>query len=178
MFTHNQLQDLADKVLDQFPNINYGGCCIFAAYVARELQHHYKIRIIAFSKNRDGDNIDSVRPLIKNNIPSEWRDNGCSFNHIAIEITDNKGIIWNYDACGVFPADGSISSLQQLKGSLSIEEALELANSIEWSKDFNRNDIPAIRNLILKHFYGHKKIGLGTRAKTYLASLTSQVVAC
>jgi hypothetical protein len=179
MFTHNQLQSLADDVLEKYPNINSGGCCVFAAHVAQELQHHFKVRIIAFSNNGNKNNIDDIRPLIKKNVPTEWRDNGCAFNHVVVEIMDNKGIVWNYDACGIFPDDGSICTFERLQGYLTIKEALELANSKPgWNKVFNRRDIPAIRKLILNHFYGDIKVGLGTRMKTFLSSLSSRVITC
>jgi len=152
-----QLTNLAKEVTKKFPNINDGGCCIFAALVAKELQHICPVRIIGFSS--DSTNIDLVRPNILNNTCREWGDNGVDFNHIVVEInakiiSNDEGDKWHYDANGIFASNGSICiDKVQLKGSLSVKEAIELANNPEgWNRDFDRTDIPKLEKVINKYF--------------------------
>jgi hypothetical protein len=147
------LNQLADKVRDESPTINLGGCCVFAALVAKQLQHHYPTRIIVFNPNAVYS-IDEVRPKVKKNNCEEWDKNGMDFYHVAIEFTDEDGTKFHYDANGVFPDDGSIDTdLLQVKGYLTIQEACELASNNEgWSSRFDRNNIPKIDKIIKKHF--------------------------
>jgi hypothetical protein len=175
MFTHKQLVALADDVLDRFPNINYGGCGIFAAIVAKEIQHHFKVRIVAFSsqKEKDRADIDYVRDMCQPSDIYDWKYNGCEFQHIAIEITDNNGRLWHYDASGLFPADGDICicKYNQLSGSLTIKEIEQLANSsIGWCDDFDRRLIPGLKSIIHKHFYGNPTPSLTATIKNAFMS--------
>lgn len=158
-YKHNKLVDLADDILDRFPTINDGGCGVFAALVAAELQHYYKIRIIAFSDEAKRNNIDEIRPIVDAKNIYDWKDNGCKFNHVVVEITDNNGRLWHYDATGVFPNDGSICYYyDKLEGSLTIAEITELADSpLGWSREFDRKLIPDLKAIIHKHFHGHPR---------------------
>jgi hypothetical protein len=169
MITHNKLIFLADDVLEKFPDINQGGCCIFAAYVAKQIQQYFKVRVIAFSEDGVSD-IDRARPHLKSNSNTEWKSKGCKFNHLAVEITDNKNNIWHYDTSGLFPSDGTICRYYtQLKGALSIDEAIELADNPDgWSSRFNRADIPNIKRLIKDHFSENVKVSWKTKLKTIL----------
>jgi hypothetical protein len=132
--------------------------------------------VIAFSEDGRSD-IDKARPHIKSNSNSEWKSNGCRFNHIAVEITDNKNRVWHYDTSGLFTDDGTICRYYtQLKGSLSVKEAIELAECNDsWSSRFNRQHMPSIRQLIHKHFNCEVKVGWGANLKTILAP---SVVSC
>ncbi len=169
MVTHNRLVYLADAVREKFPEINQGGCCHFAVYTAEHIQHHFEVRIVAFS--RDGrSNIDKARRKIRTNTIIEWKNQGCRFDHMAVEIVDNKGRIWHYDSCGLFPGDGSICRYYtQLDGSLTLSEAVELSEtSNEWNSRFNKQDAKNLKRLISDHFSQSVKVGWESKIKTFI----------
>jgi len=155
MSTKQNLNKLADKIRMDFPDINRGGCCVFAALVAKALQHYYPTRVVAFNSSPQFS-IDEVRAKVTKNSCKEWDRNGIDFNHIVIEFTDpdDGDKVYHLDANGVFIADGSISSyLTQVKGHLTIKEACEIASLPDgWNPEFNRNNIPKIDKIIKKHF--------------------------
>lgn len=150
------LTTLSKQILNQFPNINDGGCCVFAALVAQELKEFCDVKVVVFSTSLS--NIEDVRPNISNYTCAEWERNGIAFNHIVLEIyaqiiPENPTNVWHYDATGIFSTDRSMNSGRSPVGYLSIAECIELANDpIGWNPTFDRRDIPIIQKIIKNHF--------------------------
>jgi hypothetical protein len=155
-----ELKLLAREVSNEIPNINYGGCAVFAGLVGKRLSKYYDIKIIVYSNNGDGKDLDIVKSLIKKNITREWNRNGIDFGHLVIEYTDRKGKTRQYDSCGTYPADGSICLTQdRVAGFLSVDECIELAADTKgWNNQFSRKYISKMEKLI-NDFFDNKELG-------------------
>lgn len=147
------LNKLARDILDAFPDINNGGCCVFAALIAKQLQHYYPVRILAFGK-KPTTSIDYARSKVKKNNCREWGRNDIDLYHIVVEFCDEDGVFYHYDTTGVHNSLGSIrEDLKKIPGSFAIQEACELASDFRgWNTDFDRRNIPNIDKVIKKHF--------------------------
>lgn len=153
MICAKDLDYLAEVVSDNISNINYGGCCVFAALIAKHLQHFFDVRIIVFSHEVD-ITIDEARSHIQNNIPEEWNLNGIYFGHVVIEYVDRKGNFNQYDSEGITKSDRfGYSGLDRVEGYLTIDETISLANEADgWNDCFNREQIPKMKEIIDNFF--------------------------
>lgn len=145
-----KLDELGEVVSDLYPNINNGGCCVFAAMVVNELQKQgiKASGIVIDSGARSSIHIDEVRPLIKTNTVNEWQNNGVFFWHVAVEFTmGNKK--HHYDTGGVKKATNAFGGIPVYKGRMKLEEMKSIAaRQPGWNPAFRRKDIPAIRKLV------------------------------
>lgn len=149
------------QATSHIPNINWGGCCVFAALAAKELskiipRRCIKIRVIGSSTWDDIDiPLDDVRSRIKKNSPNEWNNNGVSLTHVFIEVQYWSQTVW-FDSdtlClvtnEVFPINRMLRDDEFVyEGGLSIEEAAELAYSDGWNTKFKRKHIPEMGRVI------------------------------
>lgn len=142
---------VADYVYKNYPTINSGGCCVYAAEVATIFGKFPMVSdirgLVYCSPGYDVDaDIDVVRPNISNHTSVEWARNGIAFNHIVLGLRVG-GREYHYDANGLYPPDGSISvKREMLKGGLRVDELVQLASvSDGWNDEFDRDNIPAIR---------------------------------
>lgn len=132
--------------------VNFGGCCVVAAYAAIALQ-----RLGLDPRIRVGDNYrDNYNAIteIRNNNQSpvtihDWHDNGVYFGHVIVEF--DYGNTYHFDAGGVTPARDVDPTFNYdlYTGSLTVDEAKVLADAMDcWNRMFDRNDIPRLRSLI------------------------------
>lgn len=146
-----KLNQLGKAVYRASPNINYGGCCVFAAAVALELERRgFRARGIVASHNARGHKtpLGRIRPKVKKNSIYEWRDNGIYFGHVGVEFT-YKGRLYHYDSHGVHPKETSLDGMPIYKGRMKPEEMKAIADSPEgWNSSFPRRDIPTVRRLV------------------------------
>lgn len=154
MIPQTVLNKFASKINKKYQYINRGGCCVFAAHVAKQLQKHYPVKIVTFGY-RTKKSVDDIRKNVKVNTAREWYANGLDLNHVVIEFVDEQGKIWHYDSTGVHKADGSIYDDPIIRGYLTVDEALEMASSpLGWNNQFDRSVIPEFKRMVHNHFRG------------------------
>ena len=71
-----RLNELGKEVLDRFPEINSGGCCVYAAMIVAALaKHDVRAKGIVASWRAEvvGRSIDKARKCIQKNTITEWR---------------------------------------------------------------------------------------------------------
>ncbi len=175
---HKILNALADEVIGKFELLNHGGCCVFAALVARALDNKgYPVQGVAFSWQADTPsgmekNIDELRPYLTGRHVKAWNDLGIRFGHVGIEFYDGTDI-YRYDSNGIVDKDAYLEGDPAWRGKLRIEELEYLATDDgraqgmqAWNDCFDRNHIPELQQLVAKHF---KK--LNTKHLKELASI-------
>lgn len=145
------LNRIGRRVNFLFPNINHGGCCVFAAIIGTELKRlGISARGIVASYYSDvgKSNIDSARENVSENIPWEWEESGVYFTHVGVEY-DINGTVKHYDSNGVKRKGSRLLYLKIYDGRLTVDELKELSRTSKgWNPSFVRKDIPAMRRLI------------------------------
>jgi len=151
------LNKLGKEVKKAYPDINYGGCCVYAAIVVKELQ---KLNvpaqgIVASHAAEDDDvTIDEVRNIIQYNSVHDWQDNGINFSHVGVEFRVNK-TVYHYDTSGAKKAKGlgTLDGMPVYQGRLTLREMEELAGTDSgWNSTFNRRCIPGLKRLVKASF--------------------------
>jgi len=149
----SKLNHLGKEVYNKYPNINYGGCCVYAALVAEALLLH-KINakgiVAAYCADQFNSvqSIDEIRPYIKYHTLYHWQNNGVEFNHIGLEFEIN-GKLRHYDTHGVKMARKEFDGMPIYRGRLQLHELQKLAGKrAGWNDSFNRRHIPAIRAMV------------------------------
>jgi hypothetical protein len=149
----SQLNKLGKAVNWEYPNINYGGCCVYAALVAEALLLH-KVNVRGIVASREAwdfnryNSIDDIRPHIKHHTINRWQDNGVDFSHIGLEFEIN-GKLRHYDSTGVKRPARVFSNMPIYKGRLQVYELVKLAGKAQgWNTAFNRRHIPKIRAMV------------------------------
>jgi hypothetical protein len=149
-----RLNKAGEEVQTKFRFINYGGCCVYATMIVRELKKHgiEAVGIATGGYLSNDKTIDEVRGKVKNNSVSEWNRNGISFHHVAVEFVIN-GRIYHYDTNGVRPAHRDLTGFPIYEGRFNFAEMRELSKqrNLCWNTRFDRWDIPAIRRIVKKH---------------------------
>ena len=162
-----KLNALGKEVASRYPNINNGGCCVYAAMIVQAL-HKHKIKatgIVASSSavylNAAGVSIDTIREGLGKNTHTEWNKNGVRFSHVGVEFeyrAQIRSVKRHYDTAGVHLAGKKLDGMPLYKGRLSLEELKVLAGTKNgWNDEFNRKDIPAIRKLVKNYLVVDKK---------------------
>lgn len=149
------LTQLGDVASYRFPNLNYGGCCVFAANVAERLARRSvsKVSVIVprvhISLEAARNNILRSNRTTSN--MNNWQEEGIWFSHVGVRFFayDNW---YTYDSKRLRQDEHMFSTLPvyvACDGSLTIDEAKNLAStSSGWNPRFDRSDIPAIKRLI------------------------------
>ena len=151
-----QLNKLGKAVNEKYPNVNYGGCCVYAALVAEALLlHNVNVRGIVASRDawefNRYNSIDDIRPYIRYHTIDRWQDNGVDFSHIGLEFEVN-GKLRHYDSNGVKRAARHFDNMPVYKGRLQVYELVKLASRAQgWNSYFNRRHIPKIRALVQEY---------------------------
>jgi hypothetical protein len=149
------LNALGVRIKRYYPDINSGGCCVFAAYVGEQLQRRgYKVNIISAAHDAGlrGKNLEKVRPRILKQTALEWERNGINFNHIGIEV--KVGWRWyHYDTDGAYKRNGKLDNMPVHRGRLTVDEALQLSSTVVgWNAEFDRRRMPSIKRHIASYF--------------------------
>jgi hypothetical protein len=144
---------LKREIYRNHQDINAGGCCMFAALLARYLNKVGKARIRVSDWSTDDNAILKARKNVRRNTVHDWNDHGVGFNHVAIEF-EYKGDKFHIDAQGIT----GTRRFEFLKGELLLKEATELGDcSKGWNRFFNRREIPAIKRRVQNYFKKHLK---------------------
>lgn len=147
----DKLNELAIN-LRSIDNVNFGGCCVVAAYAALALQ-----RLGFAPRIRVGDgwrsSYTAIEDIRANNRTPEtihdWHINDVYFGHVIVEF--DHGNTYHFDASGVKPASNNDPTFdyELYKGYLTVDEAKVLADSGDcWNKMFDRNNIPKLLDFI------------------------------
>ena len=144
------LNTLGQRINKSYPNINNGGCCVYAAAVGEELlKRGVNVRTVVANSYDASLNINKARKGVNNtNQKDEWNQAGVYFNHVGVEF--KLGGKWFlYDSDGVNPRGKKLGSYKVHPGFLSVEEAKALAAEAKgWNDSFNRRSIPALKKHI------------------------------
>lgn len=149
------LNDLGWKA-SEIDCLNYGGCCVYAALVGRELEKlNIPVRGVSASWRHDGSkaSVETARSNVKNKDDlEEWNSNGIYCGHVGLEF-DLDGKTWHYDSSGVKQAGDTLDNLPIAAGRFTIDELELLASKPKnWNHEFDRGDIPRLRGLVEKAF--------------------------
>ncbi len=157
----NNLKETLDNLIiamQEYPTLNYGGCCMFASEVAHLLYEKGYVVFIRVYDDVSNENLNEVR---KNNntlkikykkLMSCMHKNNVYFGHVMLELDINSERIL-FDSDGYYKFD-EVSELiyndgsKILKGRLTLEEARKLSVSSRWNRRFNRELIPIIKTKI------------------------------
>ena len=151
-----RLRLLGKQANERFPYLNEGGCCVYAAAVAEELERlnvEYEV-IIPKPYDSVESSVEELRPLVQNvNNKSAWNDAGVYFGHVAVRLKLN-GKWHTYDSETFRRAKyvfGEYGRYKALDGGLTAKEAKALADeSSGWNTRFYRGDVRPVRQLV-KH---------------------------
>jgi hypothetical protein len=136
--------------------INYGGCCVYAAAVARRLREVgvQKVEVVlprpyherVGSVNDARNNLDNANPTVK-----DWEHAGLSFRHVAVRFK-HKGHWYTHDSDTLFQGKrtfGDCHEYTALPDGMTVEEAVACAAEPKgWNSTFHRALIPGVHNLV------------------------------
>lgn len=99
----NRLGDLSKFSNEQFERINWGGCCVFAALVAEQLEAlGIECEVITDTYDARPVAPDDVRAIIGEHWElRDWDSNGIRRGHMAVRFRAPDGRIRTYDSDGV-----------------------------------------------------------------------------
>jgi len=140
------------------PNLNYGGCAVFAHALGAELEKNgFKTNIVSigfFLPENDPNSI--VKNLKRNNAeitPDSLHQNGMGLCHLLVEVIDG-GECYYLDSNGInVPVDENAIIFQDrrlfIDGRMSIEDCGTIANiEYGWNERFDRQFIPMIYDYV------------------------------
>jgi hypothetical protein len=154
MFLFDQLRGLGAEVMEEYPRINQGGCCVFASLVAQALERkEIPVRgIVCMFYVAKDLNVDEVRPKLADpGNPADWSYHGIYFNHVGVEFVYDHDD-YHYDVENLGHARPSLDTYNVIDGRLSVQELTWLAARSEaWNSGFDRRGIPRIKRLVKKY---------------------------
>lgn len=151
----DQLRNLGEEVLREFPMVNRGGCGVFASLVAQELERK-NIEVggfvaMNFFSESSGISIDKARANIRDIRDHwQWANNGIYFNHVGVEfVVDHDD--YHYDVQFLHHRRENFDRMMVVPGKLSVKELVWIASYTEgWNSAFNRDAIPKMKRMVKK----------------------------
>ena len=153
----NRLRALGKEANRQFPYLNNGGCCVYAAAVAGELERlGYEYEVIVPAPYNETLDLSDVRKNVTNvNEKSSWNAAGVYFSHVAVRVKTG-GRWYTYDSDGFrrskyeFGRGWSGDAMYTApNGGMTAKEAKSLADESKgWNSCFHRGDVPRVRKLV------------------------------
>lgn len=154
---NDRLRRLGAAVNKRFPNVNYGGCGVYAAAVARALEKHgVKVEVCV---PEDSDPLVVVRANLANNRnPSarDWWGAGLCGAHLGVRY--RNGTRWyTHDTEAIWPGRDVFGKSAGSEGpryraapeGLTPDEAWGMASTAEgWNIAFSRRDVPKVRRMV------------------------------
>jgi hypothetical protein len=148
------LRHLQAYMQDNHPNINRGGCGVFAFMVGEKLQGlGLEVDIITPCGMYEGVPAKDIRAKVGSlNNASEWGNNGLSLWHLAVRFKTKSGIVYTYDSDGFkrssddFGKNDRFCTDPEFGSGLTVEETKEISMNPEgWNTSFPRRTIPEIQ---------------------------------
>ena len=153
-FPFAKVRDFLRKFDDTFEDINWGGCAVSAAILARHLLPHVdNLKIAAYDNWRSTENnVERARRKVKHNTVRDWNAAGIAFSHVWIEFE------WN-GRWYALDSDGMRSRFAMheqwgipFEGSFTVQEMNVLTRHQRgWNPMFERDQIPAMRKYANKY---------------------------
>jgi len=153
------LNNFAIRMSAHYPNMNRGGCAVFAVHVAKRLQSIVPVKIKVC--NYDYLDLDEIRAQLDNPLNiNRWYSRNVDFVHLVVEF-EYQGQLYHYDTDGVRLAEEFWEGDKDFPfatGSFTIEEVTSFtASRFSWNTTFDRKHIPSIKrkvqNLFSRHLY-------------------------
>lgn len=174
------LKQIGEAVRTEVPNINIGGCCVFAAAAFNHLKDlGLKPKIRVADPDAPPKALGVVRKSIDPTDIEQWNVNGVWLGHVILEFSYD-GKKYFFDSTGVAERNGRrepFLGYDLFRGSLSFKEANEMASvSRGWNPRFHRSDIPTMKSLLDENFGRLKdSIEKGKAFKTTRSSLMKEM---
>lgn len=156
MKLEQRLRDFTSAFFTENPDINYGGCGVFAAEMGKDLQAlGYNTQCTVFTTSLSPTqarkfDLNALRAsLIHTDLVEDWEENGINFYHIMLEV-EGKGEHFLVDAEDIYPPDKSeYFGAARLGGNIPVDIMEKLANDDSaWNPTFPRRTIPKVRRSI------------------------------
>lgn len=162
-----QLRLLGDDTESKCPDLNYGGCGVYAALVGRRL---IELGVRSVRSRVSGFNWWG-QPMPRN-LGQSWMDESFSLTHVALTFAWD-GTLWTHDSQRTMPGlPKKLMGAPVYEGALTIGKTIRLANTGHWNEQFDRpSGISLIKHNIeryLKHEYTYTSsdhIGGATQLK-------------
>ena len=155
------LHELQHEVTQTIPNLNCGGCGIFASEVAKRMARlGYEVEVITPSHR------GSVTPLeISKNVSNRkskkcitWDDLGLHRNHLAVRFK-SRGLVYTYDSTALllggkkFGSAGFYVCRYGFGKGLTWQQASKLArDKTAWNQEFDRVYTDLLKSIIRRYF--------------------------
>lgn len=149
--TINQIQN---ELIKKVPNLNYGGCVIFARYLAKALEDRnikYKVALM--------DEEVSCLNTTQKNLQNKLYGKAISLNHIAISI--NNYIIDGYNTYKYSPklnifGDGDLTV--KLSNGINSKDLYSYSKAATWNSCYKQNNNKTVNKIIQKMFKQYDEI--------------------
>lgn len=137
------LSNLATKLNEKHPHINYGGCAKVAKIMMEELA---KVDISSSAIVLGEPECYTNKPIHTIPIEDLWEE--VDFNHVMIKVGK-----YYFDSRGVFTRKADTVPLynKPYKGTLGLAAIKYIAKNGNWNTNFNTAELPAIRRIIKRH---------------------------
>lgn len=149
----DKLNTLGYKAEEEFSNLNYGGCCVFASLVADRLAE-LGIEaggVVAMDFGGRAPNIDKARSNVHDESDGdEWEENGVKLSHVGIKFQlGGKTLLFDSDGVQEMRERNSLAGYDVINGVFTRDELRALAdNSWNWNYSFDRGQIPKLAELV------------------------------
>lgn len=155
-----QLRKLQCQVTNDHPDLNCGGCGIFAYLVGEKLQAlGLEVEVVTPLWSYEGLPAIEVRKNVTNiNDCAEWDDNGLSRSHLAVRFKTKSGQVYTYDSDTFFRCSGYFGERlyktdRRFGSGLTVEETKAICQQQRgWNRTFDREEIPQLQSTI-NHFF-------------------------
>lgn len=156
----------AKSIGDQYPRLNRGGCCVFAAHVGIRLNRFVPVKLRMTTNiwdiRENGEKLDlnKLRRKVDYSLDqSRWKRNGLpNIHHVFIEFELN-GQRYFLDSNGLVAVSNTEDEFDDdpiVDGHFTFAEAYSFAGKPEfWNSIFDRNEIPALKRRVKRFFNVH-----------------------
>lgn len=156
------LRELGDAINESCPTINLGGCCVYAAAVAKRLEALGIPVDVCVPTYGHAETVDEARNNLRNNgsagrTAKEWEEAGLYFAHVAVRF-QYEGVWWTHDTDALHEGRDGFGKCswnddkpryQALPDGMTPDEALRIASHAKgWNSSFDRRDIPMVRSMV------------------------------
>ena len=154
----NSATEKLNKINHIVPNLNCGGCGIFAHALGAELQSAgINCKVVSLGPDKPKEAPDKIVERLKSNgelTPKSCHDNGIQIWHLMVEVKNEKGVNFYIDSTGVKYSDdnGRIHFAGRgcyIDGRMSIEDCKTISDIVHgWNSRFDRSFIPKIYDFV------------------------------